>query len=134
MTQRNDRIPEGFQDLLQSTAAAHVATIGPEGEMQNNPLWFAWDGEYVVFSQTKTRQKQSNLRRDPKIALSRIDPENHLTYLEIRGIVERVGDGPDIEFINSMSGKYLGVYVYQNHSPGDEWVFVRPQHTTDKDG
>ena len=45
MTQRNDRIPEGFQDLLQSTAVAHVANSGPEGETQNNPVWFAWDAE-----------------------------------------------------------------------------------------
>jgi PPOX class probable F420-dependent enzyme len=132
MTQRNDRIPESFQDLLQSTAVAHVATIGPEGEMQNNPVWFAWDGEYVMFSQTKTRHEQ----RNPKITLSIADPENHLRYLEIRGIVERVEEGPDSELMNSMSEKYLGVYLYQNQRPGDERVvvFVRPRHTTHKDG
>jgi PPOX class probable F420-dependent enzyme len=124
--------PEGFQDLLQSTVVAHVATIGPEGETQNNPVWFAWDGEYVMFSQTKTRQKQ----RNPKITLSIADPENHLRYLEIRGIVERVEEGPDSEFINSLSEKYLGVYPYQDQRPGDERivVFVRPRHTTHKDG
>jgi hypothetical protein len=76
MTQRNDRIPEGFQDLLQSTAVAHVATIGPEGETQNSPVWSDWDGEYVMFSQTKTRQKLRNLSREPKIALSIVDPED----------------------------------------------------------
>ena len=81
-------------------------------------------------SQTKTRQKP----RNPKIALSIVDPENHLRYLEIRGIVERVGEDPDLEFINSMSSKYLGTHPCQSHRPGDEWVFVRPQHTTDKDG
>ena len=98
MTQRNDRIPEGLQDLLQNTAVAHVATIGPEGETQNNAVWFCWDGEYVMFSQTKTRHKLRNPPREPKIALSIVDPENH--------------------------------------RPGDERVvvFVRPQHTTHRDG
>jgi hypothetical protein len=78
-------IPEGFHDLLKSTAVAHVATIGPHGEPQNNPVWFAWDEEYVKFSQTKTRQKLCNLGRNPRVALSIVDPENHLRYLEVRG-------------------------------------------------
>jgi hypothetical protein len=77
MTQRNDHIPEGFQDLLQSTAVAHVGAIGPEGETQNNPVWFGWVEEYVMCSQTKTRQKLRKLPRDPRTALSIFDPESH---------------------------------------------------------
>jgi PPOX class probable F420-dependent enzyme len=129
-------IPERFQDLLQNPIVAHVATIGPNGEPQNNPVWFDWDGEYVKFSQTKTRQKLRNLKRHPHIALSIVDPENHLRYLEIRGVVDRVEEDPDLEFISAMSRKYLDVYPYPNHRPGDERVvvFVRPQHTSHKSG
>jgi len=128
-------IPEGFHDLLKSTAVAHVAhvaTIGPHGEPQNNPVWFDWDEEYVKFSQTKTRQKLCNLGRNPRVALSIVDPENHLRYLEVRGVVNRVEEDPDLDFTNAMSEKYSGVYPYQNHRPGDERVvvFVRPEHTT----
>jgi PPOX class probable F420-dependent enzyme len=99
-------------------------------------VWFGWDSEHVKFSQTKTRQKLRNLERDPRIALSIVDLENHLRYLEIRSVVERVEEDPDLDFINSMSEKYLGVCPSQNHRPGDERVvvFVRPQHTTQKDG
>jgi len=46
-------IPDKFKDLLQSKALAHVATIGPHGEPQSNPVWFGWDGEHILFSQTK---------------------------------------------------------------------------------
>ena len=132
-------IPEGFHDLLKSIAVAHVAhvaTIGPHGEPQNNPVWFDWDEEYVKFSQTKTRQKLRNLGRNPRVALSIVDPENHLRYLEVRGVVNRVEEAPDLDYINAMLEKYLGVYPYQNHRPGDERVvvFVRPEHTTQKSG
>ena len=129
-------IPEGFHDLLKSTAVAHVAHVGPHGEPQNHPVWFDWDEEYVKFSQTKTRQKLRNLGRNPRVALSIVDPENHLRYLEVRGVVNRVEEDPDLDFINAMSEKYLGVYPYQNHRPGDERVvvFVRPEHTTQKSG
>ena len=37
-------IPEKYADLLESNALANVATIGPKGEPQNNPVWFGWDG------------------------------------------------------------------------------------------
>ncbi len=70
------------------------------------------------------------------MALSILDPANHLRYLEIRGVVDRVEEDPDLDFINAVSEKYLGVYPYQNHRPGDERVvvFVRPLHTTQKCG
>ena len=32
-------IPATHADLLHSTALAHVATIGPGGEPQVNPVW-----------------------------------------------------------------------------------------------
>lgn len=133
---RRSPIPDRFEDLLRSTALAHVSTIGPRGEPQSNPVWFDWDGEHIKFSQTKTRQKLRNLNRDPRIALSIVDPENPLRYLEIRGEVERVEEDPELEFISAMSEKYLGEYPYPNHRAGDERVvvFVRPRHTTQKSG
>ena len=134
-TENKTFIPESHLDLLESTALAHIATIGPRGEPQSSPVWFGWDGEYVKFSQTKTRQKYKNLNREPRLALSIVDPENHLRYLEVRGVVERLEKDPDLDFINSMAKKYLGKDKYPNHRPGDVRVvvFVRPEHTTKKD-
>jgi PPOX class probable F420-dependent enzyme len=125
-------IPEGYGDLLESTALAHVATIGPHGEPQNNPVWFDWDGEHVKFSQTKARQKLRNLNRDPRIAFSIVDPENPYRYLEVRGEVARVEEDPNIDFISAMAKKYMGVDRYPYHRDGDERVvvFVKPRHTT----
>jgi PPOX class probable F420-dependent enzyme len=124
-------ILEDFEDLLESTALAHVATLGPHGEPQSNPVWFDWDGEHIKFSQTKTRQKYRNLQREPRIALSIVDPENPYRYLEIRGEVTRVEEDPNIDFINSIAKKYLGLDRYPYHQPDDERVvvFVRPEHT-----
>jgi PPOX class probable F420-dependent enzyme len=125
-------IPETHEDLLMSDALAHVATLGPQGEPHNNPVWFGWDGEHIRFSQTKTRQKYRNVGREPRVALSIVDPENPYRYLEVRGVVERIDEDPDLDFINSMSSKYLGIDEYPNHQAGDERVvvFVRPEHTT----
>lgn len=125
-------IPESHIDLLESTALAHVATVGPKGEPQANPVWFGWDGKHLKFSQTISRQKVKNLGRDSRIAISIVDPENPYRYLEIRGQQVRVEPDPDKAFINAMANKYLGVEKYPWNQPGDERVVivVEPAHTT----
>jgi PPOX class probable F420-dependent enzyme len=129
-------IPTGYEDLLHSTALAHVATIGTQGEPQVNPVWFDWDGQHILFSQTKTRQKYRNVQREPRIALSIVDPANPYRYIEIRGKVVEIREDPDRAFINSMAKKYLDQDVYPWHQPGDERVVlvVEPERTTQMDG
>ena len=125
-------IPSTHMDILESTALAHIATIGPKGEPQSNPVWFDWDGEHIRFSQTKTRQKYRNIQRDPRIAISIVDPANPYRYVEIRGTVTKIEEDPDKEFIDSMAKKYLGEDKYPWNQPADERVvvYVKPQHNT----
>ncbi len=125
-------IPENYADLLHTTALAHVATIGPNGEPQNNPVWFDWDGEHLLFSQTKNRQKYRNVRREPRVAISIVDPANPYRYLEIRGKVVRIDEDQNNAFINAMAKKYINQNVYPWHNAGDERVVViiEPEHVT----
>ncbi len=129
-------VPEDFKDLLQSSALLNVATIGPKGEPQNNPVWFDWDGAHILFSQTKGRQKYRNVKRDPRVALSIVDPKNPYRYIEVRGVVTRIDEDPENKFINSMSKKYINQDTYPYHQPGDERVIiiVQPEHVTTMGG
>ncbi len=120
----NTVVPESHKDLLESTALAEIATIGPDGAPQVNPVWFGWDGTLLSFSQTKTRQKLKNLERDNRIALSIVDPINPYRYIEIRGKVVEFIEDPDKAFIDSMAKKYLGEDKYPWNQPGDERVIV----------
>lgn len=117
-------IPAEFNDLLESKALANIATVGPKGEPQNNPVWFDWDGSHILFSQTKGRQKFHNLQREPRIAVSIVDPSNPQRYLEVRGKVVRVDEDPDNKFINKMAKKYINQDVYPYHQPGDQRVVI----------
>jgi len=124
-------IPESHKDLLESTALADVATIGPDGAPQVNPVWFGWDGALLTFSQTKARQKYKNLQKDNRVALSIVDPANPYRYIEIRGKVVEFIDDPDKAFIDSMAKKYLGQDKYPWSQPGEERtiVVVEPQRS-----
>ncbi|MDQ5814200.1 MAG: pyridoxamine 5'-phosphate oxidase family protein [Actinomycetota bacterium] len=113
-------IPEGYGELLGSTALARVATKGPHGEPQSNPIWFDWDREQSILP-VRARQKYRNLNRDPRIALSLVNPE-----------VVRIDEDLGLNCINSMTKKNLGMGKYPYHQPADKRVviFMRPEHTT----
>ena len=102
-------IPESHADLLTKPTFWHIATMGPQDEIQSSPVWAGWDGEHFLFSLTRGRQKYENLVRNPTVAVSGIDPDNPYRYLEIRGTVVRVDDDSSNAFIDSMAKKYMGV-------------------------
>jgi PPOX class probable F420-dependent enzyme len=121
-----------YADLLHTATLAHVATIGPKGEPQNTPVWFDWDGKHIRFSQTKARQKFRNLERDPRLALSIVDPNNPYRSLEIRGKVVRIEEDLDLHFLNAMTKRYLGRDTYPWDQPGVEHFIIvaQPEHIT----
>jgi PPOX class probable F420-dependent enzyme len=82
------------------------------------------------------RQKDRNLQRDGRAALSMTDPDNPYRYLEVRGrVVERTLEGAD-RHIDAMALKYLGKEKYPFAKPGEVRVVykIRPEHTTSTAG
>jgi PPOX class probable F420-dependent enzyme len=124
--------PEKDADILEQKAFAHVATIGPHGEPQNTPVWFDWDGERFLFSQTHDKQKMKNIERDPRVAISIQDPDDPYRRIEIRGRVAKVEPDPDRRFINALNKTYTGEDEYTHDPPGTERLIVQvePEHFT----
>ena len=125
-------IPEKYRDLFQKRAFASLGTLMPDGSPQVTPVWCDFDGEYVIFNSAKGRRKDRNVRRDPRVALAIMDPDNPYRYLEIRGhVVEITEQGADTH-IDKMANKYLGVDKYPYRQPGEVRVMykIRPEHTT----
>ena len=68
----------------------------PGGQPQVTPVWVDFDGRHVLFNTAEGRQKDKNLQRDGRVALSILDPDNPYRYLEVRGqVAERTHAGAD---------------------------------------
>ncbi len=80
-------IPESHLDLFKKKAFAHLATLMPKGQPQVTPVWVDYDGRHVLVNTAEGRQKDKNLQRDGRVALSILDPDNPYRYLEVRGRV-----------------------------------------------
>jgi PPOX class probable F420-dependent enzyme len=101
-------IPEGYESLLERPLYGHLATVRPDGCPQVNPMWFAWDGEFLRFTHTTTRKKYRNIASTPHVAMSVIDPDNPYRYLEVRGVVEQVVPDPTGAFYLQLNDRYSG--------------------------
>ena len=124
-------IPERLLDLFQKKAFAHLATLMPDGRPQVTPVWCEFDGRYVLINTAAGRQKDKNLMRDGRVALSLMDPDNPYRYLEVRGrVVERTEKGADAH-IDHLAQKYLGTQ-YPHRQPGEQRILYRiePEHVT----
>src|ERR1700685_4280811 len=101
-----EAIPEKYRDLFSKRAFARLATLMPDGRPQVTPVWCDLEGDYVVFNSAKGRQKDRNVRRDPRVAMAIVDPDNPYRYLEIRGRVVEIPE-QGAEWHNGKVGKKL---------------------------
>jgi PPOX class probable F420-dependent enzyme len=118
-------IPENYLDLFEKRAFANLATLMPDGSPQVTPVWVDYDGTYLLVNTARGRQKDLNMQRDPRVALSIIDPDDPYRYLQIRGTVaESTTEGGD-DHIDKMAYKYLGKNRYPNRRPGEVRVIYK---------
>lgn len=125
-------IPEKYRDLFDKKAFANLATMMPDGTPQVTPVWVDYDGTHVIVNSALGRQKDKNLRRNPKVSLSIQDPDNPYRYLEVRGrVTEITEDGADAH-IDKMAKKYMGVDRYPGRQSGEVRVIykIEPQRTS----
>ena len=113
-------IPANFLDLLTTKKAfAHLATINPKGGPQVTPVWFDFDGHYIRINSARGRVKDRNMRRDPRVALSILDPDNPYRYVTIGGRVVKITEEGAVDHINALAKKYRGVDSYRGGRPGE---------------
>lgn len=113
-------IPEKFRDLVsfEKRAFAALGTVMPDGRPQVTPVWFDYDGKNLIFNSARGRQKDLNVRRDPRVTLTVLDPENPYRYLEVRGRVTDITQEGARDMINRLAKKYMGADKYPG--PPDE--------------
>nr|WP_237538959.1 MULTISPECIES: PPOX class F420-dependent oxidoreductase [unclassified Streptomyces] len=124
-------MPDRLKSLLDEKVFIVVGTVQPDGSPQMSPVWVKRDGDDVLFSTTVGRRKEKNLRRDPRVTVVVMNPEQPYEYAEIRGTAELTTDG-GAELIDELSRKYTGK-DYADFNPASAQdaqrvvVRIRPQ-------
>ena len=124
-------IPQAFVDLFSKRAFGNLGTLMPDGRPQVTPVWCDYDGTHVRVNSAKGRQKDRNMRRDPRVAITVVDPDNPYRYLEVRGRVVEITEAGADNHIDSLAKKYLGVDTYPYRQAGEVRVIykIKPERT-----
>jgi PPOX class probable F420-dependent enzyme len=100
-------LPAAVSSILDAPEFATVATIQPDGQPQLSVVWVARDGDDLLMSTVKGRQKHRNLERDPRATVLAYPKDNPYTYVEVRGTVTMTEEGGR-ELIDRLNREYTG--------------------------
>lgn len=108
-------IPESKRDLFEKKTFAHVATVMPDSTPHVTPVWIDYDHDInrVLVNTERDRQKEVNVRRNPKVGVSMTDPDDPYRRLSIMGEVEDITTDGARAHIDELSRRYTGE-DYQN--------------------
>jgi PPOX class probable F420-dependent enzyme len=115
----------GLLKLLREPAYAQIATLMPDGAPQITQVWIDTDGEHLLVNTAEGRQKDRNVRRDPRVAVNVVDPANAWRLAMIRGrVVDITTEGAD-DLIDQLAKKYLGVDSYPFRNPEETRITLK---------
>ena len=110
------KLTDEQRDFLANPYVGTVTTLRSDGSPHNTVVWVDVDGDTVLFNTAEGRAKPKHLRRDPRVALTVVDPQNPFRWISVSGTAQLTQDGA-AEHIDRLSKKYTGKDVYAGHDP-----------------
>ena len=100
-------IPEAGKAILDAPEFATIATIQADGRPHLSVVWIERDGDDVLVSTIKGRQKYLNIERDPRVTVLVFPQASPYQYVEIRGTATMTEEGGR-ELIDRLCTAYTG--------------------------
>jgi PPOX class probable F420-dependent enzyme len=113
------------RDFIASNPYVGTATtLRQDGSPHNTIVWVDAEDGTITFNTAVGRAKERHLRKDPRAAITVVDPENTYMWVSVSGPAELTTDGAD-EQIDHLAKKYLGQDQYPWRSPDEQRIKVR---------
>lgn len=108
-------LPEKLEKMIDNGTIGMMATVLPSGLIQNQPVWIDQDDGQLVVNTEIERRKFKNLQDNPNVTVTVVDPDNHWSWVEVRGkMVDAVHGQEARDHIDKLAQRYLGVDDYPN--------------------
>jgi PPOX class probable F420-dependent enzyme len=121
--------------LLRRPIHGWATTVRPDGSLHSTVVWVDVDGDDVIFNTAVGRAKERYLRRDPRVSVSVLDPDDAFHLVSVSGRATLELEGADA-VIDRLAHKYLGVDSYPYRREGEQRITVRirPEHVIHSGG
>lgn len=118
-------LPTDIQQLLQKRVLCFFATIMPDGSPHVTQTWVDTDGTYILINTVEGYQKLRNVRRDPRVMISIIEPTHWQRATGIRGhVTEITAEGADLHF-KRLIQRNLGEEEYRFGRPDQVRILLK---------
>ena len=105
------QIRDSVRELVASAPQAHLITLNPNGSPQVTVVWVGIENNEFVIGHMGEWQKVTNIRRNPKVALSMLGPGKSpmqlQEYLVIYGNA-RITEGGAADLLQRLAHLYVG--------------------------
>jgi len=112
------------REFLQQPFVGIATTLREDGSPHNTVVWVDEDNGELSFNTAVGRAKERHLRRNPKVALTVVDPRDAYKWVSVSGDAELTTDGADPQ-IDKLAKKYLGKDEYPFRNPEEQRIKVR---------
>jgi PPOX class probable F420-dependent enzyme len=110
--------------IAENPYVATATTLRPDGSPHNTIVWVDAQDGVVTFNTAVGRAKERYLRRDPRVGVLVVNPENAYHWIAVSGRAELTTDGAD-EQIDHLAKKYLGQDEYPWRDPAQQRISVK---------
>ncbi|MCT7362902.1 PPOX class F420-dependent oxidoreductase [Mycolicibacterium llatzerense] len=110
--------------VTHGTRTGKLATVRADGRPHVVPVWFALDGDELVFQSEKAAVKARNLARDPRFALTVDDDRPPYAFVAIQGHATMSDEPDEVRYwAGRLGARYIGEdraeeYAARNGGPG----------------
>ncbi|MCK9929229.1 PPOX class F420-dependent oxidoreductase [Frankia sp. Mgl5] len=118
------KLDDGAKELLEKPFHGWVTTLTADGSPHSTVVWVDVDGDDVLFNTAVGRVKEKHLRKDPRVSVGVLDPEDRYHLVSVTGTATLDTEGADAH-IDRLAKKYLGVDSYPFRKPGEQRIIVR---------
>ena len=118
------KLTQQQREFLANPFVGTATTLREDGSPHNTVVWVDVEDDAVLFNTAEGRAKPKNLRRDPRVAVTVVDPQNPYKWISVTGRAELTHDDADAQ-IDRLAKKYIDKDVYPWHKPEEQRVKVR---------
>ena len=101
-----------------------VTTLRDDGAPHNTIVRVDAEDGTLTLNTAVGRAKERHLRRDPRIALTVVNPENTYKWVSVSGRAELTTEGADDQ-IDKLAKKYLGEDRYRWRSRDEQRISIK---------
>ncbi len=131
---RASSLSPGAVAMLRERQFAHMVTLMPDGAPQATVVWIDVepDGGHVLVNSSENRLKTRNLRRDPRVSVSVLDPQDSHRFVILRGQVVELRKEGAPEHYRALSVRYSGREPDRTDLEDRRILRIKPDHVVER--